>query len=87
MQSQGTLAASAWTRWVGYLWLMIFMVCSTPALAYPNIRKGKREPKDAILPLSVIKLLLVTLRRKGRGLKGYSSKILLYLMTGEEAVT
>ena len=38
----------------GYLWVLLFLVWSTPVWIYPSIAANKGEPKDKILPFSVI---------------------------------
>jgi Membrane bound O-acyl transferase family len=54
-----------WTRALGYVWVLAFMSWSTPVWAYPAIRmnKGGDEAKDALLPFSVVRMLLLLLPR------------------------
>jgi len=47
---QGSLA-----KMVGYAWLAMFLVWSTPIWAYPAIRRNRGEAKDILLPFSIMK--------------------------------
>ena len=40
-----------------YIWLCCFLTWSTPAWAYPAMRRNQGAAKDAVLPVSVMKLL------------------------------
>ena len=38
----------------GYIWVLLFLIWSTPVWIYPSIAASKGEPKDKVLPFSVI---------------------------------
>ena len=40
--------------WLGYLWVFLFMVWSTPVWIYPAIAANRGEEKDLILPFSIV---------------------------------
>ena len=44
-----------WMRLAGYLWVVSFLVWSTPAWFYPNAAQG---PQEGFLPFSVAKSIL-----------------------------
>lgn len=41
-------------RVIGYLWVFVFLVWSTPVWIYPSLRMNKGEEKDAVVPFSLI---------------------------------
>lgn len=43
-----------WARLIGYIWVITFLVWSTPVWTYPQIRINKGEEKDLVVPFSVI---------------------------------
>ena len=45
-------------RSFGYTWVFLFLLWSTPVWIYPSIADNKGEPKDRILPFSVIGSIL-----------------------------
>lgn len=49
---------SPWTRPLGFVWTVAFLVWSTPAYSYPAIRRAEGGTRDIPLPLSVINLFL-----------------------------
>ena len=51
-------ASEGWTKVIGYIWLGVFLVWSTPVWAYPAIRRDKGREEDIILPVSIAKLLM-----------------------------
>ena len=46
-----------WIRMVGYVWVLAFLVWSTPAWFYPLLRTITREPRYSPLPFSLVSLL------------------------------
>ena len=46
-----------WMKAVGWVWLMVFLGWSTPALMYPAARLNTGKGKDVLLPFSVIQAL------------------------------
>ena len=59
-EGQGKQVRSVPVRWqmyIGYLWVAIFLIWSTPAWIYPALRENKGEDKDILLPYSFIGLL------------------------------
>ena len=42
---------------IGYLWVLAFLVWSIPVWIYPSMYVDKGEPKDQIIPYSVVGLL------------------------------
>ena len=40
---------------LGYIWVVIFMVWSTPAWIYPSLYANRGEDKDLIVPFSLVK--------------------------------
>lgn len=48
-----------WARFIGYIWVAVFLVWSTPMWIYPALRVNKGEEKDILLPYSFIRLLKV----------------------------
>lgn len=40
---------------LGYLWVMVFMVWSTPIWIYPSLSRNKAEDKYQVVPFSVVK--------------------------------
>jgi Membrane bound O-acyl transferase family len=54
-----------WARALGYVWVLAFMSWSTPVWVYPAIwmNKGEEAAKDALLPFSVVRMLLLLLPR------------------------
>ena len=42
------------SSYFGYIWVLLFLVWSTPVWIYPSIAANKGEPKDKVLPFSVI---------------------------------
>ena len=56
----GKLAGSVpakWARYLGYIWVAVFLVWSTPVWIYPALRVNNGEDKDILLPYSFIGLL------------------------------
>lgn len=49
-----------WTRLLGYVWLATFLVWSSPVVIFPAIRRNRGEPKDRVIPFSILGLLLRT---------------------------
>lgn len=47
----------AWTKTLGYIWVVAFLAWSTPVWVYPAIRINQGGAKDRILPFSVLRLL------------------------------
>lgn len=47
-----------WARLLGYVWLGTFLVWSSPVVIFPAIRRNRGEPKDEILPFSILGYLL-----------------------------
>lgn len=41
-------------RRLGYLWVLVFLVWSTPVWVYPAIAVNRGEPKDRVLPFSIL---------------------------------
>ena len=41
----------------GYVWLGLFLAWSTPAWAYPAMRRNRGKAEDIILPFSIMKAL------------------------------
>ena len=50
-------AQSGRAKYVGYLWVIVFLVWSTPAWIYPALRENKGEEKDTLIPYSFVKLV------------------------------
>lgn len=42
---------------LGYIWVVIFMVWSTPAWIYPSLYANKGEDKDLIVPFSLVRAI------------------------------
>lgn len=42
---------------IGYLWLGVFLVWSTPVWAYPAMRRNEGRTEDMVLPFSIVKML------------------------------
>lgn len=40
---------------IGYLWLGVFLAWSTPAWAYPAMRRNEGRAEDMVLPFSIAK--------------------------------
>ncbi|KAL2037839.1 hypothetical protein N7G274_009313 [Stereocaulon virgatum] len=43
-------------KFLGYVWVFIFLVWSTPSWIYPSLYENKGEEKDLIVPYSVVGL-------------------------------
>lgn len=44
-------------RWLGYVWVVAFLIWSQPVWLYPNIRARTGSFEDAILPFSFVQLV------------------------------
>lgn len=42
---------------VGYVWLGVFSVWSTPVWAYPAMRRNQGRVEDVVLPFSILKIV------------------------------
>lgn len=47
---------------LGYIWVVIFMVWSTPAWIYPSLYANRGEDKDLIVPFSLVKAIYENLK-------------------------
>ena len=47
---------AGWKKWVGYAWVLVFLVWSTPVFQYP-VMMAKRPAGDAMLPFSVARVI------------------------------
>ena len=48
-----------WSRLVGYTWVALFLIWSTPAFIYPMLAANKGEKKDQILPFSFLSYIKI----------------------------
>lgn len=48
---------SLWARFVGFIWVLLFLTWSTPAFIYPMLAAYSGEERDEVLPLSVLPYL------------------------------
>lgn len=46
---------ASWKKWMGRVWVAVFLVWSTPTFQYP-VMLAKRKTGDEMLPFSVAKL-------------------------------
>lgn len=46
-----------WARPLGFIWVSLFLIWSTPAFIYPMLAASKGEEKDEVLPFSLISML------------------------------
>ncbi|MCJ1432183.1 hypothetical protein MMC27_001539 [Xylographa pallens] len=51
------ITATKFVKGIGYIWVMAFLVWSLPVWIYPSMYVDKGEPKDQIVPYSVVGLL------------------------------
>ena len=64
-ETQRPLPRQMLVRMIGFVWLGCFLAWTTPVWAYPAMRRNQGEPKDMVLPFSVIGML-----QNGAGLRG-----------------
>ena len=50
------------SRFVGYLWVLIFLFWSTPVWIYPSLYRNTGEAKDMIVPFSAVRWVSGRLR-------------------------
>lgn len=46
-----------WARPLGFVWVLLFLIWSTPAFIFPMSAANKGEEKDEVLPFSPISML------------------------------
>ena len=58
-QQGGYCKAANWKRWVGHIWVLMFVVWSTPVFQYPAppAMTSKRPVGDEMLPFNVARIL------------------------------
>ena len=47
-----------WARWLGYIWVFVFLVWSEPVWSYPTIRANTGSYEDELLPFSLLQRAL-----------------------------
>ena len=51
---KGKEETPGWARWLGYVWVLLFLSWSTPVWAYPSVRRAGSGPNERVLRYSVV---------------------------------